>query len=731
MEGDEMALCTFHSEKSRLPIKDDQGIMTRRHSPQALDLFFFEHMDLFDRNPTLLALPPLSAEEARASVVCLGPLKKVVYLVEGYAYIFLSDSDHDILAAVDERTQNQMMRPYCGKHPSGFIFEIIRPVKQEEAEPLVNTAGDGDKKMTIYQAFEPEEKKLVVKKSQPKGEIEKQNNELKIACKVLEKELQYQKREHDQQLLILHQQFHIEKQEFELQMYRQFTSLQETFSGLRTLQAPEAPPRISTPEQWLGGNLYGQDFSKHQWGTLQPWAGVELAQQTLIMPPMLEKAGSYRNQRLVRFSVPFTASFLLRSLMDAFVDYVSIEVLQFLRQACPIGYALVLLSTMTGDKAVDDEHRTINADNLALHLNIIAASFSINEKETKHVIQLCKRPPRHQALCLDLLAAYYPHPVHFGHLTLLSFNMGVFAKLVKKQKNTGEVTTTTTATTTSNNNNKRKRSKVEDEETGEGQRTGGNKNCPFCKVRERVTKQANKWQSDHQPTTCPTLALLGNNEADVLLLIRDTLNGALPADLLKQQSLQEEKKKPKEGKRSRHEESIRHHGFLFGKDLSGSSKAMALGPATLLRHATEDEIRFGQHVNGLRINRPVYKRLRQAVYRAMRQQLNDNQLFDKLDKRVVAFVACFADLKRKNGGEPVEGRLLLHAADGQGFLASRFDADGVKPLREFEQGDDGLYFSLVAHDLSSHWLKYFDFVNREKLLRAPPPLEQEEEMYLL
>ena len=182
--------------------------------------------------------------------------------------------------------------------------------------------------------------------------------------------------------------------------------------------------------------------------------------------------------------------------------------------------------------------------------------------------------------------------------------------------------------------------------------------------------------------------MLSNNEVDILLALMDACNGL-------------EKKVTA---------TLSSHKFLFGIDKKappGNNTSLRLGDQTLLRHATTSELMEGQHINGLRINKPVYEVMRETVYSQMRLQF-DKELFGAMDKTVFDLVSNIQGIQ--HGDTPPLISSLIYDSDGLPFLETKFDQKTKKPLREF---DNELFFSFVEQPLTPRAIKQVQFFSQE------------------
>jgi hypothetical protein len=217
--------------------------------------------------------------------------------------------------------------------------------------------------------------------------------------------------------------------------------------------------------------------------------------------------------------------------------------------------------------------------------------------------------------------------------------------------------------------------------------TGNNKNCAFCRTRERMIKQTGDSQISHQLKKCSALATLSNNEVDLLLALRDACHGS---DKKIAQKLKTKK-------------------FLFGCDKKSSDPdLLRLNYQTLLRHATKEEIQSGQHVNGLRINLGVWKEMRRVDYLSMRHQF-EGSLFGTLHPTTLYLMSGFRQILTTT----TNVASLIYDSQGELFLSSKFDAKTKKPLRTFESNDN-IYFSFEEKSLSPTLLKQNEFFRKEQ-----------------
>jgi hypothetical protein len=188
-----------------------------------------------------------------------------------------------------------------------------------------------------------------------------------------------------------------------------------------------------------------------------------------------------------------------------------------------------------------------------------------------------------------------------------------------------------------------------------GMGTGNGKTCQFCRSLAIVVKKSGKAQVSHHTNMCPLLAVLSNNEVDIL-------------NQLQLACQQGDKKKLS---------TLLKHKFIFGiEEDQADQDLMKLGERTLPRHATADELATGQHVNGLRINEACLQRLRQSIRQSMRNHLGSDLLFGTMDPVVQQAIGELDGLRElvaanKNTMPPV--RKLIFDSDYKGFVSNKFD----------------------------------------------------------
>jgi len=423
--------------------------------------------------------------------------------------------------------------------------------------------------------------------------------------------------------------------------------------------------------------------------------------------------------------------------------------------ACPADYRIMLFALNPKDTQQAALENTRNCVTLATHLHFIMVARHIdrssgitNGKWKTRCDSLGRHPQSRFLPDLSIIEEHYPASLHFGGSTLLTFNMCLRVKYVKSvvepvatslSSSSSLPSSTTLSSTTKKNGSPKKQRKPltkkldakpkkaslrskqkkkqkkgrknktstnkndidddyeeddDDEEEGEEDEegpeekkrvgTGNNKNCQMCCSLAVAIKKTGYVQPSHHPKRCHALAVLSNNEVDILNQLILACNRV--------------EKNKETGKRKTN--TLPRLKFYFGTpDGKGIDKdVLRLDSATLLRHATPEELVAGLHVNGLRLNRPVYIRLRQDMYDDMRAHLDGDLMFGTMDPKVqqamdeLDGLCDLMTVSATNQRRMPLIRKLIYDSDGLGFLATKFDkAD--RPHRSFAD-DDGLFFAL-------------------------------------
>jgi hypothetical protein len=377
-------------------------------------------------------------------------------------------------------------------------------------------------------------------------------------------------------------------------------------------------PLPLTVTEWLTTNLYGQTLSLTNFvrGNQQD----AFRNPNISLARLLEKVTVEFHGSGLRIMIPLTYRYPLRSILSKLAEVPDRNQLKQAIRAItiPQGYSIVLFNTT--DEYNEDRilnHRK-NCDNIMLHLHLIVKSKLLPQNKWKFIL-IPEEAPR-QICSIDVLDRFYPAFFHFGPGSYLSHNLGLRAEY----RTAAQVKKTSGSSA-----------------SGAGLGTGNGKTCPFCLAIERLSK-TNSCQVSHHPNTCPTLALLSDNEAEILLVIREACKASLdnPTDANDPDN------------RPLHELK-----YFFG--VRGKDPLLYLDSHTFLRFATQEELANGQNVNGIRLNLETHKTLRMNTRKRFTDQLY-SPLFGPLDQSLSPIYNALFDVRANDGDLPIEVRKLFH-----------------------------------------------------------------------
>jgi hypothetical protein len=524
-------------------------------------------------------------------------------------------------------------------------------------------------------------------------------------------------------------------------------------SSSSLLGAGDYPRKVRRVSDWLGGHHYKQDLSNLRQQNSPRWFGI--FDNPAITPAMLharlETDNDQGRQFKVRLAVPLTYRYSLRIVMQRIAtacNRATDPMMRSLIDACPSSYQVVLYSTALptlniqwceSDMQLSEQARLerfqalaarnarLNCATLVTHAHFVRVACDLNRRARADgedwQIRMNNTPPLPFATpALELLDEFYPAPSHYGLATYLTQDMtfpvtmtwegsgsaggggggtpssrspakqkkGGAEQPPQKARRTSRVTSPAPAPSPSP-------STSSSSATGDkkGLSTGKNKKCPFCFVRDRTLLPTKIVRKSHSVTNCPAIALLSNNEAEVLVALRE-------ACILSAQ------KKASENKLAKHK-------FLFGeppkhaggggvsgpKQQGGAGKVpapaeqfLAFDRKTLFRAATAEELEAGAHIQEVRLNAEEWAQLCERARESMRFQL-DGPLFDALDPAAAQFASLLHDLELLPGGALPTVAQLIYDADGGKFLESRYEAGTRTPLaRGGADPASAHYFSL-------------------------------------
>jgi hypothetical protein len=757
-------------DTSDIPLDNPKPLLL--HHGKDLSEFCQRHRHRFLNNKLLVRLPePVSTSHIDMTRVL--PRKRV-YQLGDCQYVFISDDDCALVATLTCTELKLFERKY-----KGCIYSIATPpsstvVVTEETQPGTNNKrarDDEDDALTTVISLKTT---VATKKPRIADESVDTNNELKsmlVEWKrdydnvvARNKELQLEKE-------LAEARHRIQLQEMELACHRQmhqFLTSGRMASSFGAAIEPVGVPLALTASggcgggggvtrvsEWIGANRYGQQHlgsERHSQNAYQKWDcmfdNASINAQHLHSLVQVVRHDGYRH----RLQVPLTYQYNLRTILVTLRDHTSTRRAHWdtLIAACPVDYQVVLFATNAyGDPTLCVTEHTRNCVALATHLHFIMSARAIDRNATIHKDKWKTRcdslsqPQARFVPDLSIIEEYYPSSLHFGSNTLMTFDMCLRTKYQKAPKKSESATT---ASPTKKQQHKKKQKTGEEEDDSDndeeddggveakkgsdGVGTGNGKNCQLCKSLAMSIKKTGSTQCSHHTNTCPLLAVLSNNEVDILNQIilacrhvEKKKTNPLPKlkfffGLNDKPALHRHKNEAKNKKNAK-------TGLAEPPVVAAPSPTdvMKLGESTLLRHATPEELLSGQHVNGLRLNRARYMRLRQEVYTNMRTHLDGDLLFGTMDPTVqqaIDELFGLQDVIAENGGRMPLVRQLIYDSDGKSFIASKFD-EAKRPLRNFtcsaEGGDDdGLFFSFEPNTAPTpRMVAQSEFFQRAKL----------------
>lgn len=776
-EDDRRLLRDYAALDTVLPV-DNVLALLAYHSAPALRGFYKRHRPEFDSHQVLVRLPTSEHAPQHANTVTvtrkLPP--KLVYRLDEQQYVFISQQDCFLLGDItlEERLHFQELYHDClfsittvcaadAKVSSiGGVAKNVKQPKRAHDDAMVSlktTTNDdiGEQTTIVNKKFRRDSPcassqelalpvelcDMLMQWRQEHDAVVERNHTL---------ELQVQSHAKDVQLMELRHQ--VALREVELQYHRQLLQHQSgvTVSNNNnntlalvpisngpivaddaSLIGPRNMTGITRVSEWIGRNRYGQE--KHirddravpsafqKWDCMfdNPQIDSQLLHSQLRV--------SVEHGHRYRLEVPLTYAYNLRQVLQLLRDeaekrhrHSDRDHWDTLISTCPAEYRVVLHALDPYDKASADAENQKNCVVMALHLHFVMQAPRLDRVESQGKDRwrtTLDSAPNHCARYvpdLSIVEEHYPSSLHFGTGTLLTFDLSVRVKYVmgtngnNKQKLKKKTTKKASPPSTPNSDKDPKtteKRKKRDKKSGIG--TGNGKNCAFCKSLALLTKKEAK-QISHHPDKCHALACLSNNEVDILNKLMQACRRGHPSGAV-----------------------LSKLKFFFGIGEKQKDKdLMHLSDSTFLRHATGEELRTGQHVNGLRINIPVLLAMREKLVNKMRAHL-DNDLFGVLDTVVQHFVDAMdgmQDLIAANKGRLPLVRQLFMDADGNSFIASKFD-EQKKSKRLFVSGsastaaagqNDGLFFELdemvVAQRVNPRITAQVEFFARERQYQA-------------
>ncbi len=708
--GEASPLERLRAECDGLPFEEhDLGALLRRHTPRELQAFCQRHrpenghetMLWLGESPELCERPSLDNNSGNMHACydiehCGGQLVKRVYYMGSHAYCFLDASDKALVMALPRdrlkqlwaRYGNGMLKIVTASVPPP-VAEV--PVKQEPMEvERVSRKRGVNCELALYDHSRREKKLCLELAVRDRDQCISLNVELALLkqdqahqreCHRLEKELMQTRHEltikgKDNEVLqtqVLLQQ----QQNYFAQYFRNSATAGAVSSLLST-----APRKVASVHDWISDRHYQQDLSRlslpmePRYQTLYNDQRVTYAQ----LLPLMHVYAVANGHRLL-LGVPMTYRYRLCDVLQRLRDAPSAS---FCRQdfapllrCCPSDYTVLLhwVDMSAGEEVASRQPiNQLNVAALLFHCQAVLMAHELNKpakeaakakvagnkngdsqpppprvKEKELVrVQLIVADQREFVPALGPQDDFYPHAAFYGPGTFVTASLGL------RLSNPAFV-----------------RNRKEKNGTGSG------KLCPLCWTMDRVyTQTATDAQHTHSLCSCPQLAMLSDNEAQVLLALRHAC-------------------KSWQGNKDR-AEKLRQKKFLFGKSFT-------LGEKTLLRHAIPDEMERGEHVAGLRLNLVRYLEMRNTVYALLKVQLRRSPLLaNQLDARLAFLARLLLTTSSKLDASCTVGSLLLDA-DLRPFL--------VKP-RTFSpsEGRDRLFFALQQPPMTAREQQYSDDV---------------------
>ena len=426
----------------------------------------------------------------------------------------------------------------------------------------------------------------------------------------------------------------IQQQQGQRQLHSPTTTT-TTPTPIPTLAFRQQYRKIKSIEEWIGPNLYGLgEVGTENRTNFGKWDGLFTRQE--ITPQLLLHYSISTNlhpeTKATRLAVKLTYEYPLKMVLSVLEEASynqAKEMFQKLLQKCPSNYKIVLFATMMMDDSnpfFNEVTNRINLSNILLHCQLILIVNRLNRDgkgeapDGEYIIQPCKEQESLLKPDFTLIDNYFPSFLSHGPNTYLSYTMGL--NVVKSNP----------------------------QGTGDG--IGSNKSCAFCRTRTRIHKNVSGGiQRAHQPKKCPLLATIGNNEVTILLAIRDVV-------------LKSDKKQS---------DALKNIHSFFGmeddSDMCGDELNLH---NTLLRHATEEEIVAGEHVNGLRLNKAIYAKLRTVQIQLMKLQFQSKLFKELLD---IELTIAFSSLHVE--GLDMSANLSLASlildSNGDSFLSTKLN----------------------------------------------------------
>jgi hypothetical protein len=693
------------------------------HSRDAIERFYVENRAVIDSSELIIRLTDRDlADDDRSSseeFTLFDGCTKEVFSLGQHRYIFLNAHEKRQLRNLGTEFLQHFLEKYgitgCLSnitHQTSVLIEPYTMTSDDEAasSPTKRKRVDNGGLIVAQKRVRTETVEEMAIVPSYVSDLHRSNSDLRVQLALRERELSEIEARVQTERDLVSAKHIIELQERELFFYRQLcviangpsyfhppTSLQQQqqqqLSGVGRIGG------ITTIPEWLSGSLYSQDFSllsvPQPWplvdklgngaggGTPQHrfphWAGLFVNPAFEVKPTKNDrhplhllhsqlKVSNENDARYrVRLSVPLTYRYSLKYVLQLIAEKCC-RTKQFASVigACPAEYQVVLFSTSfltvsseqpCGGDPNDPQHLArlcervernarLNAATLVTHCHFFCVTQELErstDNDKRDWVPLLQTKPASPLTTpsIELMEEFFPHAAQFGLFTSLTHNMTLSATMVWDVPG----------------------------KQGKGMRTGKNKKCPFCRSCDPTLLPAKTMRISHNVKNCSALAMLSDNEAEILVTLREAC-------------IQDSKLRS-------NEKRLTQQLFIFGEPKKKSVPRKVLFDGhQLLRHATPEELALGEHIHGLRLNREIYAEMRKNVYASLRFQF-EGRLFDTLNEHA-------ADLARLLHDLPSEVKTvasLIRGADGEHFLDSHFETrESRTPLREF--GVDRLFFSL-------------------------------------
>jgi hypothetical protein len=650
--------------------------LLKHHTGEELARFYEEHRALLERSVILMVLP----RRVEADHYNLPHnLVKEVYSLGERQYLFLSERDRRELARLPEKEELRFTRQH-----KGCLFRIMP----------VTTVGQHKRKLETHNEV------VLVREA---------NTELRIRLALEKREREVERDNYEREMETLRERYDNEKKLMQANLTIEFQ--ERELSRLLTMPSPQQsiipvarPPTIKnrtlTMKDWLGPNLYNQDYVH----TLQPhrtqrWQNLftnpALTPELLRTHMFVARITNYKLRLVLPLTYRYNLATIIR-LVAAESNQSRASHVESLLEACPKDYSVVLYGGMA---TTDLEHR-INCSTIAVHCHLVRWAQEIRRRSADEMWSLTVNQAEQPAHCvpsLELLEEFFPSSVYYTAGSYLTHNMTMpllyggeksAEKTGKKKKSVKKAVPEVKKVKTG-------------KESGGGLGTGHGKKCPYCTKWTRTLVQGSNYQLSHHPTHCPAIALLSANEAVVLETLRQRCQPSTTTNSAG-------------GLPRKKENKFVSHSFVMGGESkarkgAGAAHEFSFDSKSLLRHATPEELDAGEHINGLRVNRRRMRELRRTVQETLRTQL-DGPIFDAVDTATESFVGCLYDMEVLPTTHKLPAvRSLLYDEFGQKFLESRFEKTTKKALHGFD-AEEALFFSLdTSKNPSPRLLRYMDY----------------------